>query len=225
MAARAWPASAKASLRARPSLPRSRCPASLVEAHITDDKRSFINAEVDSILEASPLPNDAQLPLLRYLRRMQLPARGVYAHQVEIKTAILTRGARARTAIESFLTLRREPPSLELSQPHSPPCSGVSIRALLSRTPLSNQLLAVDKCPIAARLLEKAIVTVTEWRIARLGRVCNEIEFFAADEVRCSSLFSQERAIDRRKAKLLTMCLALKQNYRSSQGGHSSWRS
>ena len=67
--------------------------------------------------------------------------------------------------------------------------------ALGYRERRSNKLLAVDKCPIAAPLLEKAIATVTERGASlRLAGFCDEIEFFTADEGSLLLSFFAERA-------------------------------
>ena len=80
-------------------------PGELVEAHIVEDKRSFINAEVDSILEASPHRTAPEVPLLRNAAEDAAISTRDYAHQVEIKTTIL-REALERAHLQAFLTLR-----------------------------------------------------------------------------------------------------------------------
>ncbi len=107
-------------------------PGELVEAHITEDKRSFINAEVDSILEPSPhrtMPAALTLESCGGCSYQHAD----YAHQVEMKTAILREALdRAHlTDLPAIKTVSGKP--WQLSQPYSSSCSGDSIRAVLSQ--------------------------------------------------------------------------------------------
>ena len=157
-------------------------PGELIEAHITEDKRSFINAEVDSILEPSLLRTTPACPYFGACGGCSYQ-HAVYAHQVEMKAAILRE------------TLDRA------GLPHVPAIHTVSgnpwhyrnrIRLHVQANPfalvLSRDVAPISfspsiKCPIAAPLLEKAIVTVTEAGASLgLAGFCDEIEFFTADE-------------------------------------------
>ncbi len=63
-------------------------PGELVEANISEDKRSFINAEADSILEPSPHRTTPACVFFGNCGGCSYQ-HADYAHQVEIKTAIL----------------------------------------------------------------------------------------------------------------------------------------
>src|SRR5271163_2332468 len=128
-------------------------PGELVEAHISEDKRSFINAEADSILEPSPhraTPGCAFFASCGGCSYQHAD----YAHQVEIKTAIL-REALERAHLTDF-------PAIKTVSSH-PWNYRNRVRLGLQGTPFglgyrerrSNKLLIVDKCPIAAAPLEK----------------------------------------------------------------------
>ena len=110
-------------------------PGELVEAHGVEDKRSFINAEVDSVLEASPY---RITPGCNYFGTCGGCSyqHADYARQVEIKAAIL-REALERAHLQQFPTYcGSESSPLELSQSHSPSSSAVSVCALLPGAPL-----------------------------------------------------------------------------------------
>jgi 23S rRNA (uracil1939-C5)-methyltransferase len=192
-------------------------PGELVEAHIVDDKRSFINAEVDSILAASPHRMTPSCPYFGSCGGCSYQ-HADYAHQVEIKTAIL-REALERAHLPSLPeigTLSRHPWNyrnrIRLHLQASP-------FALCYRERRSNKVFAVDKCPIAAPLLEKAIATVTEDGASlRLAEVCDEIEFFTADEGVLVVSFVEGKSDRHAAVKLSEICLAFKQRMPELQG-------
>jgi 23S rRNA (uracil1939-C5)-methyltransferase len=190
----------------------------LVEAHIVDEKRSFINAEVDSILEASPHRITPSCPYFGSCGGCSYQ-HADHAHQVEIKTAIL------REALE-----RAHLPSLpEIGAlSHHPWSYRNRIRLHLQASPFalcyrerrSNWVLAVDGCPIAAPLLEKAIATVTENGASlRLAELCDEIEFFTADESSLVLSFFSGKSDRQAQTKLAEICVALKQIMPELHGG------
>lgn len=185
-------------------------PGELVEAHITEDKRSFLKAEVDAVIEASMLRTTPACPYFGICGGCSYQ-HAVYAHQVEMKAAILRESLeRARISqIPPIHTLSGDPwhyrNRIRLHVRSTP-------FALCYRERRSHQLLGVKQCPIAAPPLEKAIVTVTEaGKTLALAEFCSEIEFFAADNGVLLISFLTERIGPDAKAKLLTICQALKQ--------------
>ncbi len=192
-------------------------PGELVEAHITEEKRSFINAEVDSFLEPSP---HRTLPACPYF--------GVcggcsyqyadYAHQVEIKTAILREAIeRAHlTDLPAIKTVSGEPwhyrNRVRLRLQGTP--FGLGYRELRS-----NHLIIVDKCPIAAASLEKAIAAVTKaGESLGLAGFCDEIEFFAADEGSLLLSFFNQGRDQRMLTRFAAICHALMQHLPGLEG-------
>jgi 23S rRNA (uracil1939-C5)-methyltransferase len=192
-------------------------PGELVEARIVEDKRSFVNAEAESILEASPRRTVPGCPYFGACGGCSYQ-HAEYAHQLELKTAIL------REALE------------RARLPHLPPVTAISgqpwsyrnrIRlhtradpfALCYRERRSNQLLAVATCPIAAKLLQRAIAAITaNGASLRLAELCDEMEIFSADEN--SLLLSCFAGASHRssKAKLSEICLALRQSLPELRG-------
>jgi 23S rRNA (uracil1939-C5)-methyltransferase len=193
-------------------------PGELVEAHMVEDKRSFINAEVDSVLEPSPHRTAPTCPYFGSCGGCSYQHAN-YAHQVDIKTGIL-REALERAHLQNLpeiAVLSRHPwnyrSRIRLHVQATP-------FALCYRERRSNKLLAVDKCPIAAPLLERAIAAVTEIGASlRVAEFCDEIEFFASDE--SSLLVSCFTGRNDRQAhtKLSEVCLALQQVLPELQGG------
>jgi 23S rRNA (uracil1939-C5)-methyltransferase len=186
-------------------------PGELVEAHISEDKRSFINAEADSILEPSPHRTTPGCAFFGSCGGCSYQ-HADYAHQVEIKTAIL------REALErAHLT---DLPAIKTVTSH-PWNYRNRVRLRLQETPFglgyrerrSNKLLIVDKCPIAAQILENAIVAVTKAGVSLgLAGFCDEIEFFAADEGSLLLSFFIEGRDRRTQTRLAAMCEALMQH-------------
>ena len=183
-------------------------PGELVEAHISEEKRSFVNAEVGSILEPSPHRTLPGCPYFGVCGGCSYQ-HADYAHQVEIKTAIL------REALErAHLT---DLPAIKTVSSH-PWNYRNRVRLRLHGTPFglgyrerrSHKLLLVDKCPIAAGSLEKAIVAVTKaGESLGLAGFCDEIEFFAADEGSLLLSFFNEGHDQRTQTRLAAMCEAL----------------
>jgi len=193
-------------------------PGELVEAAIVEDKRSFVNAEAGSILEPSPHRTSPTCPYFGICGGCSYQ-HADYAHQVEIKAMIL-REALERAhlpRLPGIGTVTRHPwhyrNRIRLHLRASP-------FALCYRERRSSELLAVDKCPIAAPVLEKAISIVTENNASLgLAGLCDEIEFFAADESSLLVSFFTSNGGRQSPAKFSEACLALKQILRELQGG------
>ncbi len=193
-------------------------PGELVEAQIVEDKRSFINAEVDSILEKSPHRTGPGCPYFGSCGGCSYQHTD-YAHQVEIKTAIL------REALERAHLLRVPDIATVTGGPWNYRNRirlhlQVSPFALCYRERRSNKLLAVGKCPIAAPLLQKAIAAVTASGASlQLAAFCNEIELFTADQNSLLVSYFTDKSDRQAHAKLFEMCVALKQTMPELQGG------
>jgi 23S rRNA (uracil1939-C5)-methyltransferase len=152
-------------------------PGELVEAHITEDKRSFLAAEADAVLEPSLLRTTPACPYFGRCGGCSYQ-HSVYAHQLEMKTAIL-RETLERTQIVTvpvISSVRGAPwgyrNRIRLHVQPNP-------FKLCYRERRSHRLLAVAECPIAAPILEKALIAVTKMgESLRLEGFCEEVEFF-----------------------------------------------
>jgi 23S rRNA (uracil1939-C5)-methyltransferase len=151
-------------------------PGELVEATVAADRRSFANSELDAILEPSPervVPGCEYVPRCGGCQYQHANA----AFQLQMKVDILK-----ETLARAHLPLPGEIASLA-GQPWG---YRNSIRLHVVGSVLgyrqrgSHKLLPVTHCPIAAGLLEQAIAAVT--RIAGLGDLCEEVEFFTNGE-------------------------------------------
>ncbi len=157
----------------------SALPGEWVEASIAEDKRSFASGEVSAVLEASP---ERIEPACEYVPRC---GGCQYQHanpafQLQMKLDILK-----ETLSRAHLPAPGEIGSL------AGPAWGYRNRIRLHVTKPglgyrergSHQLLPVNHCPIAAPLLEQAIVAVTGTaRETGLESLCEEVEFFTNGE-------------------------------------------
>jgi 23S rRNA (uracil1939-C5)-methyltransferase len=154
-------------------------PGELVEARLTDDRRSFANAELVSVIEPSPL---RIIPDCEYVPRCGgcQYQHASYELQLQMKLDILketlsrahlpvsvTFGVLSGTAWGYRNRVRlhwgKQQQGLELAY----------------RERASHHLLPVTHCPIAAPLLEQAMTTVTRVGAATgIDRICQEVEFF-----------------------------------------------
>lgn len=172
-------------------------PGETVEAHITEDKRSFANAELDAVLEPS---QERAAPACRYFGECGgcHYQHATYAAQIKLKLGILRETLeRARLAnVPEILPVHAEPLAYRNR-----------VRLHLQRRPFalcykrraSHESLPVERCPIAAPVLEQAIDAVT--RIGSgldLAESFEEIEFFTneAQSELLLSLWAGRRAND-----------------------------
>ena len=135
-------------------------PGELVEAHIAEERRGFANGRLDAILEPSPervVPGCEYVPRCGGCQYQHANA----AFQLQMKLDILK-----ETLVRAHLPLPEEIGSLA-----GPPWGyrnrirlHVMKRGLGYRQRGSHNLLPVTHCPIAAPLLEQAIVAVTRPR-------------------------------------------------------------
>ncbi len=152
-------------------------PGETVEAHIVEDKRSFANAELDAVIEAS---QQRAKPPCQYFGECGgcQYQHAAYAEQIALKRSILQETLeRARLAsLPEIVPVYAEP--LEYRN---------RVRLHLQRQPFalcykrraSHANLPVSHCPIAAPVLQRAIEAVT--RIGQefdLAGDFEEIEFF-----------------------------------------------
>ena len=130
-------------------------PGELVEAHVTEDHRSYADAELEGILEASPHRTQAPCPYFGECGGCHYQ-HATYSHQPEIKIQILRETLqRARLSeVPEIMPLCGEPLGYRNR-----------IRLHIDRTSsklsykrrASHQNLRVDVCPIAAPILQNAI--------------------------------------------------------------------
>ncbi|AXC15339.1 RNA methyltransferase, TrmA family [Acidisarcina polymorpha] len=156
-------------------------PGELVEARFAEDKRSFIQAEVEGVLEPSLLRTTAACPYFGECGGCNYQ-HAVYAHQLEMKTSIL-RETLERARLPNIPTIY----SVSGKSWHYRNRIRLHLQAnpfqLCYRERRSHQLLPIAQCPIAAPLLEKAITVVTEAGASlKLESFCEEIEFFTASD-------------------------------------------
>ncbi|QNI33234.1 23S rRNA (uracil(1939)-C(5))-methyltransferase RlmD [Alloacidobacterium dinghuense] len=151
-------------------------PGEVVEAHITEDKGSYANAELDGVLDpsneraAAPCDYFGQCGGCQYQH-------AAYAQQVDLKVNILRETLeRARIAsIPEIISVSAEPLAyrnrVRLHIQREP-------FALCYKKRASHSNLAVNRCPIAAPLLQRASAAAT-----RIGseffQEFDEIEFFS----------------------------------------------
>jgi 23S rRNA (uracil1939-C5)-methyltransferase len=154
-------------------------PGELVEATIAADRRSFATSELNSILEPSP---ERVVPGCEYVPRcggcQYQHARPAF--QLQMKLGILQETlARAHVAVPVEIGSLAGPPWAYRNRIRLHVMKG----ALGYRRRGSHQLLPVTHCPIAAPLIEQAIVAVAG--IAGetlLESLCEEVEFFTNGE-------------------------------------------
>jgi 23S rRNA (uracil1939-C5)-methyltransferase len=150
-------------------------PGEIVEAHITEDKRSFANADLDAVLERSSERTNPQCEYFGLCGGCQYQ-HATYAQQTEMKVSILQETlTRARlTSLPEIIPIHAEPLGyrnrIRLHIQREP-------FALCYKRRASHTNLPVNRCPIAAPLLERALQVTT-----RIGKEYiqefDEIEFF-----------------------------------------------
>ena len=151
-------------------------PGELVEATIAEDKRSFANGVLEAVLEPSlerVTPGCEYVPHCGGCQYQHANA----AFQVQMKVAILKETlARVHVEIGSNIEAVSGPPwgYRNRIRLHRVPGGGLGYRRRSS-----HNLMPVSHCPIAAPLLEQAIVAVTN---AGMGSLGEEVEFFTNAE-------------------------------------------
>ena len=173
-----------------------------VEASLVEQKRGFARAHADNILKPSPL---RIAPKCRYFSKCGgcHYQHTSYAHQLEIKAAILKDSLRRVGKIELDTEVIIHP-SPEWNYRNR---ARMQVRmepqfALGYYKFNSHEMLPVEQCPISSRLINRAIAAV--WQLGRAGRMgpgIQDIEFFANAED--TKLLLQLQVVDiRRQAAL-----------------------
>jgi 23S rRNA (uracil1939-C5)-methyltransferase len=154
-----------------------------VEATLLEQKRGFARARVDHTLQASPLRIAAKCPYFGECGGCHYQHTS-YAHQLEIKAAILNENLRriAKLELDTDVILH---PSPEWNYRNR---TRLQVRdepefALGYYQFNSHEVLPVEQCPISSPLINRAVAAV--WQIGRAGKMgpgIQEIEFFANAE-------------------------------------------
>ena len=170
-------------------------PGELVEAHISENKRGFLQAEADAVLDLSPFRTTPGCPYFGICGGCSYQ-HAVYAHQLAMKEAIL------RETLERAHLAKLPAIGVVSGEPWQ---YRNRIRLGVQRDPLalgyrerrSHRLLGIDHCPISAPLLEKAIIAVTDLlgspEPPAFAELFNEVEFFTDGEWLLLSLFTEAR--------------------------------
>ncbi|MBV8630922.1 MAG: 23S rRNA (uracil(1939)-C(5))-methyltransferase RlmD [Silvibacterium sp.] len=153
----------------------------VVEAHTVEDRGSYANAELDSVLEASPDRAAPPCPYFGECGGCHYQHTG-YAEQVRLKIGIL------RETLERAHL--RDIPEIELLQ--GEPLGyrnrirlhvDQALSQLCYRRRGSHANLVVEECPIAAPVLQEAFRTARAWSAEwRLGEWAGEVELFTNAE-------------------------------------------
>ncbi|HEX3435446.1 MAG TPA: 23S rRNA (uracil(1939)-C(5))-methyltransferase RlmD [Pseudacidobacterium sp.] len=193
-------------------------PEELVEAHITEDKHSFANAELDAVLEPAATRSAPSCSYFGECGGCHYQ-HATYPQQVELKRSILGEALdRARlTDVPEIIPVFAEPLAyrnrVRLHIGRGSPLLCYKRRA-------SHENLPVAHCPIAAPVLGQTIEVVN--RIGDefdLAEKFSEIELFtnhAQDEI-LLSLWAKDRAKDAAQS-LKAFCETLKQNLPALKG-------
>jgi 23S rRNA (uracil1939-C5)-methyltransferase len=160
----------------------STLPGELVEAVLVEDKRSFATGELGAILEASPeriVPGCEYVPRCGGCQYQHTHA----AFQLQMKVEILKETlARAHLVVPGEIGTLTGPSwgYRNRIRLHVMKLAGFQLGY---RERASHKLLPVSHCPIAAPLLEQAIVAVAcIGRETALEDLCDEVEFFTNSE-------------------------------------------
>jgi 23S rRNA (uracil1939-C5)-methyltransferase len=188
-----------------------------VEATLLEQKRGFARARVDHILQASPLRIAAKCPYFGECGGCHYQHTS-YAHQLEIKAAILNENLRriAKLELDTDVILH---PSPEWNYRNR-------IRLQVRDEPEfalgyykfnSHEVLSVEQCPISSPLINRAVAAV--WQIGRAGKMglgIQEIEFFANAED--SELLLQLHATEIRRQAAIQIAEEIKSALPESVG-------
>jgi 23S rRNA (uracil1939-C5)-methyltransferase len=172
--------------------------AETVEASLLEQKRGFARARTDKIVQASPLRTAPKCPYFGECGGCHYQHTS-YAHQLEIKVAILKENLRRIAKIELDTDLIVHP---------SPEWNYRNHTRLQIRTEPefalgyykfnSHQMLPIEQCPISSPLINRALAAI--WQLGRAGKMApgvQEIEFFVNAED--SELLLQLHASDIRR--------------------------
>jgi 23S rRNA (uracil1939-C5)-methyltransferase len=151
-----------------------------VEATLLEQKRGFARAHAEEILQASPLRVAPKCPYFGECGGCHYQHTG-YAHQLEIKAAILKENLRriAKLELDTDLILHPSPEwnyrNRTRLQVRNDPEFAVGYYKFNS-----HQVLPVEQCPISSPLINRALAAVWEMgRASKMGPGIQEIQFFA----------------------------------------------
>lgn len=154
-----------------------------VEASVLEQKRGFARAHADNILQTSPLRIAAKCPYFGECGGCHYQHAG-YAHQLEIKAAILKENLRriAKLELDTDLILHPSPEwnyrNRTRLQVRADPESALGFYKFNS-----HEMLPVEQCPISSPLINRVMAAI--WQIVRAGKMgpgIQEIEGFANAE-------------------------------------------
>ncbi len=157
-------------------------PGELVEARLTEDRRSFVHADLVSVIEPSPL---RVAPGCEYFSRCGgcQYQHASYESQLQMKLGILKETlSRAHLPIPETIGALSGPAWEYRNRVrlHFVKQRGLE---LAYRERASHNLLPVTHCPIAAPLIKQAITAVTRIGAATgIEKICEEVEFFTNGE-------------------------------------------
>lgn len=169
-----------------------------VEASLLEQKRSFARARVDKMVQSSPLRIAPRCPYFSECGGCHYQHTG-YAHQLEIKAAILKENLRRIAKVDLDTDLIVHPSPEWNYRNHT--------RLQIRREPEfalgyykfnSHEMLPVEQCPISSPLINHAMAAV--WQMSRAGKMgpgIQEIELFSNAED--SELLLQLHASDIRR--------------------------
>jgi 23S rRNA (uracil1939-C5)-methyltransferase len=163
-----------------------------VEASIIEQKQGFARAKVDSLLQTSPHRIEPGCPYFGRCGGCHYQ-HAAYEHQLEIKTGILHETLKRTAKLDLAVDIEVHP---------SPPWSYRNRSRLQVQTDPSfaigyfrmgsQELLAVEECPISSPLINRGIAAL--WQSGRSGKVprgIREAEFFVnADDTQLLIEFS-----------------------------------
>ena len=154
-----------------------------VEASLLEQKRGFARGRLANVLQASPLRIAPKCPYFGECGGCHYQHTS-YAHQLEIKTAILRENLRriAKLELNTEVVVHSSPEWRYRNR------TRLQVRveptfALGYYKSNSHQLLPVEECPISAPLINRAVAAV--WQLGRAGKIApgvREIEFFSNAE-------------------------------------------
>jgi 23S rRNA (uracil1939-C5)-methyltransferase len=151
-----------------------------IEAVLLEEKRGFVRARAETILQPSPQRVEPQCPYFQSCGGCHYQ-HARYEHQLEIKASILKENLRriAKLELKTELIVHPSPPwnyrnRARLQVRNSPDFALGYYRFN------SHELLAVEQCPISSPLINRAISRL--WEAGRVGGLpaeISEIEFFS----------------------------------------------
>lgn len=188
-------------------------PGETVEAHITEARGSFLNAELASVLEPSPVRVAPGCPYFGTCGGCHYQ-HASYAAQIEIKTAILRetleRGGVFSGPDAVIAALTGDPWGYRNRiRLHVRPASAELPASLCYRQRGSHAMVRVEECPIAAPILVRVLQAIQQILAARkVDRLWEEIELFTnSDQTSVLiSLTTSQREGGARRAAFETFC-------------------